>query len=144
VAAMSREDVDRIHAAVDAFGRRDAEALLALGVAEDAEFKTLIASVEGGEAGIYRGHDGVRQWMRELDETMDDLGGEVTEVHEVGEGRFLAAGRFFGTGKGSGATFDVPLAWVYILDGGELKRFEAHFDREAALESLGLERWPED
>jgi ketosteroid isomerase-like protein len=140
---MSQEDIDRIHSAVEAFARRDAEALLALGVHEDAEFKTLIASVEGGEAGIYRGHDGVRTWMRELDETMEDLGGEVTEVHDLGDGRYLAAGRFFGTGKGSGATFDVPLAWVYMTEDGKLRRFEAHFERGAALESLGLEEWPE-
>lgn len=139
---MSQQDIENIHAATEAFGRRDAEAVLSLGVHEDAEFKTLIASVEGGEAGVYRGHDGLRQWMRELDEQMEDLGGEVTEVHDLGEGRYLAAGRFFGTGKGSGARFDVPLAWVYVTDDGLLKRFEAHFDRSAALDSLGLEEWP--
>ena len=142
---MSQEVVDGIHAAVAAFGRRDADALLALNVREDAEFKTLIASVEGGEAGIYRGHDGLRRWMSELDETMDELGGEVTEVHELGDGRYLAAGRFYGKGKGSGATFDVPLAWVYIVDAEEaLIRFEAHFERAAALDSLGLQEWPQD
>jgi ketosteroid isomerase-like protein len=141
---VAQENIDRIYAAVDAFAERDAEALLALGVREDAEFQTLIASVEGGEAGIYQGHDGVRRWMRELDEQMEDLGGEITEVHDLGEGRFLAAGRFFGKGRESGAAFDIQLAWVYITDEqGDLKRFEAHFDRAAALASLGLDSWPD-
>jgi ketosteroid isomerase-like protein len=140
---VPREIVERIHAAVDAFARRDAETMISLGVREDAEFQTLIASVEGGEAGIYRGHDGLRRWMRELDETMEDLGGEVTEVHDLGDGRYLVAGRFFGKGKESGASFDVPLAWVYLTDeAGDLKRFEAHFDREPALASVGLAEWP--
>jgi ketosteroid isomerase-like protein len=142
---MAQEDVDRIYSAVDAFARRDAEALISLGVSEDAEFQTLIASVEGGEAGIYRGHDGLRRWMRELDETMEELGGEITEVHDLGDGRYLAAGRFFGKGRESGATFDVPLTWVYLVDdAGDLKRFEAHFDRATALESVGLKEWPSE
>jgi ketosteroid isomerase-like protein len=140
---VSQELIDQIYNVGEAFGRRDADVLLALGVSEDAEFQTLIASVEGGDAGIYRGHDGLRQWMRELNETMEELGGEVTEVHEIDEQHYLAAGRFFGKGRGSGATFDVPLAWVYITDAeGLLLRFEAHLDRGAALESLGLGDWP--
>jgi hypothetical protein len=36
----------------------------------------------------------------------------------------------------------VPIAWVYIAEGDLLVRFEAYFEREKALESLGLDRWP--
>jgi hypothetical protein len=56
-------------------------------------------------------------------------------------------GTFHGRGKGSGAEFDVPMAWVYIAEETEdelLIRYEAYFDREKALESLGLDRWPEE
>lgn len=39
------------------------------------------------------------------------------------------------------------MAWVYIAeeaDGDELLiRYEAYFEREKALESLGLDRWPD-
>jgi ketosteroid isomerase-like protein len=141
---MSEEFINRIHASNDAFARRDVEAMISLGMREDVEFQTVIAAMEGGQAGIYRGHDGVRRWMRELDETMEDLKAEITEVHDLGDGRYLLAGRFSGKGKESGASFDFPIAWVYLTDEVEnLKRFEAHLDRAAALESVGLEEWPE-
>ena len=58
-------------------------------------------------------------------------------------GRYLGAGRFHGRGKGSNAEFDVPMAWVYITEDDELfLRYEAYFEREKALQSLGLDRWP--
>ena len=78
---------------------------------------------------------------------MDDLHGELDELYDLGDGRYLGAGRFHGRGKGSGAEFDVPMAWVYIAKetGDELLvRYEAYFEREKALESLGLDRWPEE
>ena len=40
------------------------------------------------------------------------------------------------------------MAWVYIAEetGGDerLLRYEAYFERDKALESLGLDRWPEE
>jgi ketosteroid isomerase-like protein len=98
-----------------------------------------------GEGGVYHGHEGVRQWRRDLDEEMDDLHGELDELYDLGEGRYLGAGRFRGRGKVSGAEFDVPMAWVYITEDDELLlRYEAYFETQMALESLGLDNWPEE
>jgi len=65
-----------------------------------------------------------------------------TTIRRQPLGRYLGAGRFHGRGKGSSAEFDVPIAWVYVAEGDLLVRFEAYFEREKALESLGLDRWP--
>jgi hypothetical protein len=37
------------------------------------------------------------------------------------------------------------LAWVYITEDDELLlRYEAYFEREKALDSLGLDHWPNE
>jgi ketosteroid isomerase-like protein len=138
--------MERIRLAIDAFNRRDVDAMLR-GNHPDVVYQTAIASMEG-EGGVYHGHEGVRQWSRDLDEAVEDLHGELDEIYDLGDGRYLAAGTFHGRGKGSGAEFDVPMAWVYIAEQSDdeelLVRYEAYFEREKALESLGLDRWPED
>ena len=143
--AMSQEGMERIRLAIEAFNRRDVDAMLRWND-PDVVYQTAIASMEG-EEGVYHGHEGVRQWNRDLDEAVEDLHGELDELYDLGGGRYLGAGRFHGRGKGSGAEFDVPMAWVYIAKetGDELLvRYEAHIEREKALESLGLDRWPEE
>jgi ketosteroid isomerase-like protein len=139
---MSQGDIERIKLALDAFAARDADALIALGIHPDAEFKTAIAATDVA-GGVYKGEDGLRQWTRDLDEALEDLGGEFEEIHELDGGRYLLSGRFRGRGRGSGAEFDVQMYWVYVLEDGLLKRFEAHFDQQDALDSVGLEAWPD-
>jgi ketosteroid isomerase-like protein len=139
-AGMSQDGMERIRRAVDAFNRRDVDALLEWNH-PDIVYQTAIASMEG-EGGVYHGHEGAREWLRDLDDAVEELHGELDELYDLGDGRYLGAGRFHGRGRGSGAEFDVPIAWVYIAEGDLLVRFEAYFEREKALESLGLDRWP--
>jgi len=140
---MSQEGMERIRLAIEAFNRRDVNAMLRWNH-PDVVYQTAIASMEG-LGGVYHGHEGVRQWSRDLDEQMDDLHGELDELYDLGSGRYLGAGRLQGRGKGSSAEFDVPMAWVYITEDDELLlRYEAYFERQMALDSLGLDRWPEE
>jgi ketosteroid isomerase-like protein len=140
LAGMSQEGMERIRRAVDAFNRRDVDGLLEWNH-PDIVYQTAIASMEG-EGGVYHGHEGAREWLRDLDDAVEGLRGELDELYDLGDGRYLGAGRFHGRGRGSSAEFDVPVAWVYIAEGDLLVRFEAYFEREKALESLGLDRWP--
>ena len=94
------QGMDRIHLAVEAFNRRDVYAMLRWNHPE-VVYQTAIASV-GGEGGVYHGHEGVRQWSRDLDEAVDDLHGELDELYDLGDSRYLGAGRFRGRGKGRG------------------------------------------
>jgi ketosteroid isomerase-like protein len=141
---VSEEGTNRIRLAIEAFNRRDIDAMLRWNH-PDVVYQTAIASMEG-EGGVYHGHEGVRQWTRDLDEAVEDLHGELNELYDLGGGRYLGAGRFHGRGKGSGTEFDVPMAWVYVAEQTEdeelLVRYEAYFEKEKALESLGLDRWP--
>lgn len=132
------EQEERIHAGVAAFSSGDVEAMLAHHH-PDVEYRTAITTVEGG---IYKGHDGVRQWVADLSEVVEDLRGKVDEIHEIDADTYIAAGRFQGRGKESGAEFDMEMAWVYRLRDELLIRYEAYFDRSQALESVGLSEWP--
>jgi 2-(1,2-epoxy-1,2-dihydrophenyl)acetyl-CoA isomerase len=134
--------MDRIRATFEAFGRGDAEAIIAEGVDPNVEFKTAIAPLQA-PGGVYRGLDGVREWVADVTDAFEDPKAEIDELHDLGDGRYLGSGRYRGRGKESGAEFDIPIAWVWIVHGGLMRRFEAHRDRSAALDSLGLDEWPE-
>ena len=129
---MSLEGINRIHLAVEAFNRRDVDAILRWNH-PNVVYQTAIASMEGGE-GVYHGYEGVRQWTLDLDEAVEELHGDLEELYDLGDGRYLGAGRFQGRGRESGAEFDVPMAWVYLVEETEgeelLVRYEAYFERE--------------
>ena len=46
----------------------------------------------GGEATVYRGHEGVRALLRDVDETLAEIHVEFTEIRDLGE-RIVAIGR---------------------------------------------------
>jgi ketosteroid isomerase-like protein len=77
---MSRENVELVYRAVDAFNRRDLNAFLAL-VDPDVEFTTRF--VERG--GSYHGHDGVRMWWEDLLSVFSDFRVEADEVRNLGD-----------------------------------------------------------
>ena len=96
---MSEENVEIVRRFHDAYAQGDFRTSMSC-FDPDVEFSP--PSFQPG-ASIYHGHEGVRKWSRDLDE-------EVEELHDLGGGRYLGAGRFQGRRKGSGAEFDVPMA----------------------------------
>ena len=79
---MSEENVELHYEAIDAFNRRDLDALLAL-ADPDIEWFPRIAELEGG--GPYRGHDGVRRWWEDLFGVFPDFSAKVEEVQDLGD-----------------------------------------------------------
>ncbi len=64
----SNSDIALIRELYEVWNRRDEDALVAL-FHEDAEIVSFAAAVEG--SGSYRGHEGVREWHRNLVGTLD-------------------------------------------------------------------------
>jgi hypothetical protein len=104
---MSRENVEALHQAINAFNRRDLDAYLATNE-PDVEFTPYERALEG--LGPYRGHDGVRTWWEDSFAALPDLNAELHEVRDMGK-ITLARGRLRGTGAGSGASFERTL-WL--------------------------------
>jgi ketosteroid isomerase-like protein len=131
---MSRENVESMRAVVEAFNRRDIEALKALLVA-DAEIVPIRAAMEGT---VYRGPDAAEQWFAAVDESWEELHVEVEEARDCGD-RVLGLGRIHGRGRASGAPIDVESASVaYFGDDGLITTIHNYTNRDEALKAAGL------
>lgn len=72
-------NIDVVRTSIDAITRRDTATLHALST-EDVEVYPLRAMLEDT---VYRGHDGVDQWMRDLGEAWSDLRFDVHDITET-------------------------------------------------------------
>jgi ketosteroid isomerase-like protein len=120
---MSQENVEVVRAAYDAFNARDVDELVRL-AAEDCEWQPLRAQLEGI---VYRGHQGVRQFVSDR---IDPL-----EFHDRQE-RVAVIGRVSALGQ-SGVAIDTVAGFVFELHRGRIRRIISHSDPEAALEAVG-------
>ena len=76
---MSQENVEVFKRASDAINRRDAEALLSE-LDPEVEWHPAILMAIGGKQTVYRGHEGVREWLRDLYETLSEFQAEYPEI----------------------------------------------------------------
>jgi len=106
---MSQENMDLLRQVIDAFNRRDLDALLAL-MDPGVEFTPYERAVEG--LGPYLGHEGVRSWWEDAFDPFPDLSAELYDLRAV-EDITYARGRLRGTGAGSGASFERTL-WLAV------------------------------
>ena len=116
-----------------AFNRRDVDTYLRA-FSPDAEWWPLRSSTEGP----YRGHDGIRAWVNDTAETFDQFQVEVEEVRECDDAA-LVFGRLSVRGRGSGATVDVSMAWVFRFVEDKVVWAKSYSDREEALAEAGLD-----
>jgi ketosteroid isomerase-like protein len=86
---------------------------------------------------VYRGHGGVRDWFRELDEVVDEIHVEYTDIRDLGD-RVIAIGRIRARGRGSGVVTESPLATVSDTRNGKSVRVRSYLDPDEALEAAGL------
>ena len=133
---MSKQNVELYKRGFDAYNRRDVEAVLDT-LHPEVEWHPLLPVLLGGEGTVYRGFDGVRELVRELDEAFTDLQSELTEVRDLGE-QVLAIGRLRGRGKQSGAVTETTIAWLVELRNGKGFRIREYLDPNEALEAAGL------
>jgi ketosteroid isomerase-like protein len=89
--------------------------------------------------GTYGGHDGVREWVREAFDILDDLRVEVEDALDAGDGeRVVTMLRLQGVAAHTRIPIDEPWAAVCRVRDGMLWRAEGYVSRRAALEAAGL------
>jgi len=130
---MSQENVEIVRRAFDAFNARDVDELVGLS-AEDCEWRPFRAQLEGI---VYRGHEGVRQFLSDIDEDWQAFRIDPLEFHDRRE-RVAVIGRVSARGRGSSLEIDSIAGFVHELDQGRIRRVTSHSDAEAALEAVGL------
>jgi ketosteroid isomerase-like protein len=73
---------------------------------------------------VYRGQEGVAEWVADMEEAFDEWRLELDELDEFAPGRLIGVGTMHLRGRGSGATIDQPCAWLFDHVDGVLTRFE--------------------
>jgi ketosteroid isomerase-like protein len=132
---VSRENVEAARRILDALSRREVDELLNLS-RPDARWRSFFAAfLEGGE---YQGHDGLRQYMRDLREAFEYLRADVRDLLDAGD-LVVGLGTIHYRGRGSGVETESAAGWVFRFAEGKLLQFRAFRDPEQALERVGLE-----
>jgi ketosteroid isomerase-like protein len=123
--------IDAVRQAYEAFKRGDAEALIAVADPE-IEFGTSAAA----PGGTYRGHTGIRRYMKEIEGAFGDRwDAEIERVAEVGGERVILIARIFGEGL-AGEPLELHIAHIWQLRNGKLLQGTVYLDPHAALDAV--------
>lgn len=123
--------IEVVSRAYEAFKALDAEALIAVADPE-IEFGTSAAA----PGGTYRGHPGVRRYMKEIEGAFGDRWeAEIERVAEVGDDRVIVIARIFGEGK-AGERLELRVGHVWELRDGKLLRGTVYLDPHEALDAV--------
>lgn len=125
-------DEETIHHAYEAWSRRDIEALLEV-VHPDAVARPILGANIG--ASVYHGHEGLREWFRDLHQEWEAFETRVMRIDKRG-GRALLTIDVHARGRASGVVIDGELYHLVELRDGLILRLEAFRDRDAAMAAL--------
>ena len=127
---MSHEET--IYAAYEAWSRRDLDALLEV-VHPEAEARPILGANIG--ASVYRGHEGLREWFRDLHQEWETFQTRVTRIDVRGDRAVLTID-VHARGRASGVVIDGDLYHLVELRDGMILRLEAFRDKDAAMQAL--------
>jgi ketosteroid isomerase-like protein len=133
---MSQENVEAFKRGLEAGNRGDVETLLEE-LDPAVEWHSALHALMGGEQTVFRGHQGVRKMLRDLNETFAEIQIEIAEIRDLGD-RLVAIGRTRTRGKASGAETVTPLALVTEIKNGKTISVRAYLDPKEALEAVRL------
>ena len=113
---MSRADVETVRRMFAAFAKRDVEGTLSL-LDPAVEFTAPTTAELAGRTGPYRGHEGIRQYFRDVATIWDDLLVEPADVRAVA-GAVVIFGQV--QGRRGGEVLAVNVVWTWRLRAGRV------------------------
>jgi ketosteroid isomerase-like protein len=128
---MSQENVELVKSLYAAFGKRDVPAIFKV-VSPEVEVRQFAELPWGG---TYRGHEGMRQFLMNLTQHLNNAALPIDRYLDAGD-HVVAIGRTQGTVRANGKPFDVPLAHVWRVEGGLVTQFLPYIDQPTMRESL--------
>jgi ketosteroid isomerase-like protein len=133
---MSKENVEVVRLANEAWNRDDFDAVLLL-IHPNVEVCQPGDLFLGTES-VYRGHTGVREWWNASKEPWEYFKSHIECTLEEGD-KVVTVVRFEAVGKGSGAKVELPyIANVCELRDGLIVKFTTYYSLEEALLAVGL------
>jgi ketosteroid isomerase-like protein len=133
---MSQENVELAGRVLDALAQRDAARLIELSDPE-VRWHSFFAEVTFGAGGGYHGHDGIRQYVSDLNDAWEIVRADVDDGLGVGDIALLV-GRIHYRGKSSGVETASPAGWMVKFRNGKVLRFRAFQEPAQVLEDAGL------
>ncbi|MET0761582.1 MAG: nuclear transport factor 2 family protein [Thermoleophilaceae bacterium] len=132
--AMPEENVEVVRSMLGAFNRDDVDAVIAA-FDEGCEIREPLEMPDSPAMG-YRGHDGIREWMRNL-RGVARAGFELRRFTSSGDVLLCEL-----ASRGLGQASAVPIEWmtfaVFEMRRGKIGRIRVFLSREEALEAMGL------
>ena len=130
---MSQENLELVKGLVDAVARQDAARLIEL-TDPEVEWHSFLAQLR--EGGVYRGHDGIRQYVQDVADTWEFLHTEIHDTLAVGD-LVLMVGSLRYRGKGSGVEAASMVGYTLKVRQGKALVLRAFREPEQALEAVG-------
>lgn len=138
---MSRGNVQLVLAATDAVNRADVDAFVEC-FDSNVEWEMVGERFPGMEE-IYRGHEGVRRWLKQVLEPWERLHLDVEEISEPSDDRVVVGTLMTTRGGSSGVQTQLRVWQVFhVADGLCIKRTGPYWTRDAAFEAVGLREEP--
>jgi ketosteroid isomerase-like protein len=131
-----RSDMDVIKAVYEAFAERDVEGVIAY-LDDDVEFSAVTGD-HAGRTEPYRGHDGIRQYFRDLAEVWDELRMVPSEYRQDGN-TVLVTGRV--TARSPARIVAGSTGWIWRMRDGlvvYVRVYPSAADAMAAFEGRGV------
>jgi ketosteroid isomerase-like protein len=131
---MSRENVEIVRQYFPAYDRSGVD-----GLAEFWHPDINWRAAEGApdDVGLMEGHDALRDYIRQWEETFDGGRTEVEELIDGGD-QIVALVRGIGRMKDSDAEIDLRYAIVFTVRDGKIAAGREYFTREEAVRAAGL------
>jgi ketosteroid isomerase-like protein len=130
---MAQENLNLIREGVAALNRRDTDAMLAT-LHPDVVLEPLRAVLDGT---VYRGHQGLRQWLDDMTEDWEHQRVELRDLRELESGQVVVDAVLHVRYRVSGVEVTAPGAWLCDFRDGTVSRIRFYRDPESALEAAG-------
>ena len=130
---MSTEDERPVRLFAEAVTRADPDAAVELC---DTEIEFLSVLAVSGRA--YHGHDGIRQYFRDVSAVWSEWRVEVHRVAPGADGRVAIVMTMHFRGRESGAALSERTGHIWTLRDGKLLRNDPYREPEEALLELGI------
>ena len=131
---MSQENVELTRLAIDAWTRRDVEAVIALMDPEGVWHPAFEGITEEGRT--YRGYAGMRQYFDDLADVADESHPEYPEIRDLGD-QVLGLGHTWFRFR-SGVKLDQEVAMLLTWRDGKCVEGRSWLSHAEALEAAGL------
>ena len=131
---MSQANVEAARRVLAAVARRDLSDLTNV-TDPEVQWRSFFATLS--HDGEYHGHEGMRQYVRDLQEVFEWIRPEVDDVLAAGD-IVVAVGCLYYRGQESGVESKSAAGWVFKFRDAKLVLFRAFRDPVEALEAVGL------